>query len=160
MKINGLLAISALIMTLFPAFSNAYAQESARDGGMDWKVIRQHREEVLAQLPPEKAKLYKDAMHQVHEKNQALRDQIEKMHAEIKALMTADTFNKSDYLAKNAEMEKLYAQMRTNMLEAITSVAAQFTLEERKTLTKLHMEPEKHDSMPHKGDTITPQPAK
>ena len=137
--------IRALIMSL--AISGAaYAQQSDEHSKENRAGLQHYREEILAQLPAEKAKLYKDTMQQAYDKNKDTYSQIEKMHAELKETLNADKFDKDVYLAKSAEMEKLYGKMRASSAEAFASVAAQFTPDERKILAKLRHEPRKHDN--------------
>ena len=130
-KNNVLLGI---VMTM----SLALSQSAYADPAPAMFSHESHRDSVLAQLPPEKAKLYKDAISALHSKNAPIYDQIDKLHQDLTTIMTADTFDKAAYIAKNAEIEKAYAQTKGNTTEAIASVAAQFTLDERKTLEKLH----------------------
>jgi len=93
---------------------------------------------VAPQLSPEKEAIYKTALDQLRVKNNVLRDQIEKLQQEASTIMTADTFDKAAYIAKNAEIEKVYAQMHTNTSEAIAGVASQFTADERRIIEKQH----------------------
>src|SRR6202012_3824653 len=103
--------------------------------------MREHRHEVLAQLPPDKAKLFEDAMKQVHEKNKATADQVRKLHEEQNAILTADKFDKNAWLAKEAQLDKLYDQMRATRRDAFVSVASQFSPSDRKIIAQLHEGP-------------------
>jgi len=150
------LTTTALLLTLAVSGA-AYAQDDAGKGGHPgFHKMQQHREEVLSQLPPEKAKLFKDTMKQSREKNEATHEQIKKLRKEKDALLTAEKFDKDAYLAKNVEMDKLYDQMRANKDNAFVSVAAQFSPAERKILAKMHERPMGGGMMPPPADGKEP----
>lgn len=140
MKIRALLSTTALIATLAlsPA---AYAEDSAQHLKQGFNQRRQ--QEVLNQLPPEKAKLFKETMGKTREGNQTIYEQIKQQQDALAALLTAEKFDKAAYLAKTAEIDKLYAQMRANTTQAFVSVASQFSVEERKVLAKMRRGPGK-----------------
>jgi uncharacterized membrane protein len=127
-----------------PASASSASQQKGDIKGapeMDWKTIRKHRDEVLAQLPPEKSKLYRETMKKAYEeKNDIVREQIHKVQDESDALLTAAKFDKAAFLAKNAELDKLHAESRTNLNQAFASVAEQCSQDERKILAKLRPE--------------------
>jgi uncharacterized membrane protein len=129
------LFISAVALTMMAAMPYTAQAQTAR---VDWKAAHQHRDDVLAQLPADKANAYKDTMRAVFKKNQPIHEQIEKLRADIKAVMSAPTFDKGAYVSKNADMEKLYGQMRGNIAEAVAGLVASWSSDERKTLAKLH----------------------
>jgi uncharacterized membrane protein len=153
MKINTLLTTTALLASV-ALVPTAYAQSAPAQSTPAQSIpgqatmhpspkmeAMQRKEAAFAQLPAEKGKLYKDALQQINAKNQPLHEQLDKTRDEMKAIMLAEKFDKAAYVAKSAEMDKLYGQMRANSVEAIASVAAQFTPAERKILEELHQEP-------------------
>jgi uncharacterized membrane protein len=95
-------------------------------------------EKLLSELPPEKAKLFKETLSQSRSKNTALRAQIDKLEQDVATIMVAESFDKASYLAKNTEISKLYNEMKKNSSEAIASVAEKFTQADRKVLEKMH----------------------
>lgn len=97
-----------------------------------------YRDKVLAELPADKAASYRSAMEQAHSKNQPLYDQIKVLKHDLSGLMTAEKFDKAAYLAKQAEIEKLYSQMHVSRAEALASLIETWTVADRKTLEKLH----------------------
>jgi Spy/CpxP family protein refolding chaperone len=146
MKIHSLLATTALMATLIVSGA-AYAEppdashKSSPQHKGNWLAAREQRrdkESVLEHLPPDKAKLFQDTMKQTSEKNSAYREQIGKLREELRNIVIADKFDKDAYLAKNAEMEKLWAQMRTNSAESFAAIAGKFTANERKVLSEMH----------------------
>lgn len=154
MKLSHLLSTSAMLVTM--AVSGiAYAADSGSNDHPGAQKWRAHREEVLSQLPADKAQLFKDTMKQSREKDKAVHDQIRKVFKERDAILTADKFDKKAYLAKSAEITKLFTQVHDNMTNSFVSVAEKFTPEERKILAKLR--PEKpmrgmKDDGPEKDD--------
>ena len=147
MKLHAYIPVMALLATLavFPA---VYADPSPAAAASSPAVAKAKspRDEMLSQLPPEKAKAYQDAIDQLHAKNKPLHEQVDKLQQDISALMTADNFDKSAYLAKNAELNKTYEQMHANTAETIAGLAEKFTADERKILEK------NHQSMMKRGD--------
>ena len=139
MKMNALLAVTALGTVLMSA---PLLAEQAPAASMSMPAastpISDSREAILSTLPADKQKIYKDGIQALRAKNTALHDQIIKLQQDISTVMTADKFDKAAFIAKNEEIEKLFAQMRSNTAEAIASIASQFSLEERKILEKAH----------------------
>jgi len=127
MKKNILLLTTA-ITALLLAGPAVYAQEAAPTA-----VVA-----TPGKLPDAKEKIYKDALDQLHAKNKVIYSQIDKLQQEASAIMTADKFDKAAFLAKNADIEKAYAQVHTNTAETVASVAAQFTADERRIMEARH----------------------
>lgn len=142
---SKLLSTTALMMALVLAGA-AYAEDTHPPAGMHTRGgdRMQQRKEAMAQLPPEKAKLFQDSMKQVHEKNEALQAQARKLHEELDALLTAEKFDKDAWTAKSAEIDKVYDQMRANRNAAFVAAASQFSADERKTLSKMNRRPMMH----------------
>ncbi len=89
-----------------------------------------------ATLSPDKAKLYNDTLKAASDSNKDLRDKIHKAHDESDAIMTAEKFDKAAFLAKQAELDGLYSQVRTKMNAAYVSVVEKLKQDERKILIK------------------------
>jgi len=139
MTLTRLLSAAALLSAL--AMSPAFADAPPAPQNPNMMMQRQRMDDVLAQLPPDKAQIFRDTMKQVREKN---RETYEKVHAaqdELKGILTADKFDKAAYLAKSAEIDKLYDQIRGTRRDAIVSVAGQFSASERKIIAQLREGP-------------------
>jgi uncharacterized membrane protein len=143
MRLTKLLSTTAILMSL--ALPGAAFADHTEDHAKGGEAYHEHMQEVLSQLPAEKATLFKDTMKATREKNKPLRDQLHKLYSDRDAILTADKFDKDAFNAKNAELDKIYDQMRANTNQSFVSVAAQFTADERKVLAKIHKEPMKHD---------------
>ena len=139
MKIRKSIVMAALLTTVFagpvlaqisyPGSYNASAPASK-------DTQKEKAEHDSALLPPEKAKLYNQAMQKAVDENKDLRDQIRKAHEETDEILTAEKFDKTAFLAKAAELDKLYAKMRDKTNAAFISVVETFTQEDRKILVK------------------------
>ena len=87
-----------------------------------------------AQLAPDRLKFYKDSQAQIRAKNGPLRAQVKQMYKDLNAISTADTFDKTAYLAKTAEIEKAETQLHTNRYTAMAAVLPQFSASERRII--------------------------
>jgi uncharacterized membrane protein len=85
-------------------------------------------------IAPEKVKLYRDALQAAGTKNAAVQTQIKKLRDEVTAIIAAEKFDTEAYVAKNAEIDKLNVQMRSNVTEATAGALAKFTPAERKVV--------------------------
>ena len=85
-------------------------------------------------LSDEKYKILKAAMSKTREDNKQINDQIKTKRKELAALMGAERFNKSAFLAKHAEMQDLITKASRNRTEALATVAEQFNVQDRKIM--------------------------
>jgi len=135
-----LIGVSALLASTPCAYAQqAAATPAATATAAKGPII--YRAMVLSQLPPEKLAMYKAAIAQLRTKNKVLYDQIAKLQGDLSTILTAEKFDKPAYMAKVAEIDKIYTQTHTNTTEAIVGVAEKFTPEERKVLDSLHRTP-------------------
>ena len=154
MKMNNLLATTALVVTLTLSTMVSAQQQpvkapvapapvAAAKPAMTAAVPanaqapRNRFEQVMAQLPPEKAKMYRDAGQKMREKNKPIFDQIGKLQQELSVIRTAAKFDKSAFVAKNAEIEKAYGKMRSNTSEIAVAMLSEFSESERKLVEQL-----------------------
>ena len=94
-------------------------------------------QEILGQLPSEKAILFQQTMKEVWEATANIREQIKGLEAEIKSVFTASEFDEALYLEKAKSLQVLRDTEREVMDEAIAKLASQFTTEERAILAEL-----------------------
>lgn len=147
-----LLSTTALALTL--AFSGmAYAEPGPGHDGPPPPPF----EEALKKLPDKDAAAFRDTMKASHEKDKATFEQMHKLHGELKAIITADTFDKNAFIAKNKQLDALHDKLHVNMTEALANAISKLPPDERKTFAEaMHHEhgPHHHD----KGDDHTPPP--
>jgi len=141
-----LLSTTALALTL--AFSGiAYAHDH-HDGPPAFM------EEALSKLPDKDADQFRATMKQSHEKDKALFEQMHKLHDEQRAILTADNFDKSAYIVKSKELQKLHDKMHANMTQAFATAVSQLPQDERQTLADAM-----HHGHHHHGDDNAPSDA-
>ena len=87
-------------------------------------------------LPPEKAKMAEGAMHSVMEKNKPLMERMRKLHDKMRAIATADKFDKKAFMATGDGMAALHMKMEKNRTAMMASVAEQLTAAERRAMAK------------------------
>ena len=87
-------------------------------------------------LSDEKYKILKAAMSKAREDNKQVNEQIKTKHKELAAIMGAERFNKSAFLAKHAEMQDLITKASRSRTEALATVAEQFNAQDRKILAE------------------------
>jgi uncharacterized membrane protein len=158
MKINTLLSTTALILSLTLSHA-AYAQQAPTKATAS-PVAQPYnpREIILAKLPPEKLKYYRDVIAQLQRKNSPLRKQAIDLEKNMDEMLLSPQFNKTEYLAKDAQIVNLYNQIRANGVDAIGTMAAQFTPEERKILMELR-DPRRFAPPPAPAAKDAPKPA-
>lgn len=101
-------------------------------------------------LPPEKAKMAEGAMHSVMEKNKPLMERMRRLHEKMRALGTADKFDKKAFLATGDEMAALHMKMEKNRMAMMASVAEKLTASERRAMADC-MESRFHHGDPGHG---------
>jgi hypothetical protein len=87
------------------------------------------RQDVLGQLPPQKAPLSHYTMRGVWEVTANIRAEIEGLQTEVNALLTATEFNAALFLEKTKSLQELHDMERVAMEEAIAKLT--LTLEEK-----------------------------
>ena len=122
-------------------------------------VIEEYRkcQDAICKLPKNDAAQFRDTMKEAREDNKPLEERISKLHGDLHAILTADSFDKGAFLAKRKEVQQLHDQMETNMTEAFASAVDGLTQEERVTLTRaLHHDHDKHRPMNKKTSNKYP----
>ena len=135
------LAVSGIVYAQGPVAPGKNVQAAGGNAPRYGTLRRARIEDALAQLPPEKAGEYKDAMRKAGEKNKPIFDKIRKLREEKTALMTAEKFDAKAFTAKVAELDKQHAEMCANRNAALLSVLSKFSAEERKVIARLDMGP-------------------
>jgi uncharacterized membrane protein len=144
---RNILSTTALILAMTSA-ANAYAHDDSKGKGN-----HAFMEETLSKLPEQDATQFRNTMKQAYEKDQAQRDQAHKLHEEISGILTADKFDKSAYVAKSKQLEKLHDKMHADMTEAFATAVAQLPQDERATLAAgMH-----HKHHHHEAGTASPE---
>lgn len=156
-----LLTTSAIIIAL--ATGAAEAREGGWFGGEGHH--HKHMESPLAKLPEDKAKLVRDTMKATGEQNKAKWEQVRTLREELKTIAVAPEFDKSAYLAKHAEIQKITGDMMTARNAAFADVMTQLSQEERKIVSEAFDRKFKRPGKHHHGkkpvggpDTPPPSP--
>jgi len=105
-------------------------------GRGDWGDGPRHQE-ILNQLPAEKATLVRDTFRDARQRTTDIRDQLASLRNEVKDILSAPQFNEALYREKTAQMQALRAGMHDIMTGAVAALAVQLTQEERKVLAEL-----------------------
>lgn len=143
-----LLTTTALVFTMAMA-GMAYADKGSEHGG--WHDgPPPFMEEAINKLPAAKAEAFKATMKKSHEKNEKLSAQSKKLHEEMRAIVTAEKFDKAAFLAKSGELQKVHDQMHVSMTESLAEALSSLSQDERKTLSdNMHFGSGEHHH--HKG---------
>jgi len=138
-----LLTTTALLLTLsFPSIVLANSEWYGKEGQ---DMSPSYMEGAICKLPKDDAAQFRDTMKEARENNKDLQMQVEKLHGDLHAILTAPTFDKDAFLAKRKDLQQLHDQMETNMTVAFASAVDGLSQEERITLTRaLHHEHSKH----------------
>ena len=161
MRIQTLLP-AAVFFIAISASGMAYADDGAKPGNAGYHekdgCYHHHGKELWSKLPEQKRTLLKNAMMDAHKQNEPLHEESKKLHKELDALLTAPSFDKDAYLAKEAQLSDIHTKIKTNMQNAFVSVAGQFTPEERKTLAQLHQMMHHHGEWKHHANQHSQEP--
>ena len=141
MKKMIIIASTALILT-GGLVTYAYSNE---DGSKHKNYDREkHFQEIISQLPAEKAELVEATMEKMHEERKESFTQIRALEKEIKVILTAEKFDEKAFSAKSAELHKLHGASQEKMNHTIIDLASQMSSDERKILAKVFKPKFKH----------------
>lgn len=136
-----LLSTTALVLSLSLS-GMAYAND-APDGGRHGFM-----QGALSKLPQDKADAFRNTLKQAREKNTETHDQMKKLHDQLYTIMTAPTFDKKAYIAKNGEIQALQEKMQKSRNAAFANALSSLTQEERTSvadsLKAMHQKHEWH----------------
>jgi len=76
-------------------------------------------------------KILRESMEKTREEHKASFEAIEAKHKELQDIMKASTFDKSAYLAKEAEIQALHQKMMTSRSESLAAALEQMTPADR-----------------------------
>ena len=136
-----LLTTSALMLALSVS-SPLFAGPGRPDGPPP------HVKEALAKLPQDKQDMIMNALKAGREDHKAMREKLTALHAEIKEILLAPTFDKSAFLAKQREIDALHSKAHATQDLRIANVAAKLTADERKQLVEILPDPSKRPAHP------------
>ena len=132
MKKRTLIALITVLIVGVSVCSIAYAFNGPGSRGRGHKA-----RDVLSQLPEDKEMLFHRTMREAREETRNAREQIEKLHAEIKDIFTAPKFDKALFVEKTKQVHTLQEQIHKAREQAILKLATQFTQEERTLLAEM-----------------------
>jgi uncharacterized membrane protein len=126
--------LSMLVVASLIALPAWASDKDAACGENHWQKGKQRFEQALSSLPQEKAALVRETMEKSKEKNVALKEESAKIHEEVRAISTADTFDRAAFLAKRERLRAIRNEMGTAWDQAMADVAEKLTAEERRAL--------------------------
>lgn len=139
-----LFAYRALLVCLLVVFSsNVWA---ADEGKSDGKSSSKFMEKALEKLPEQKAAEFRATMKQAYEKNEPLNAKIKTQKEEMRAILSAPSFDKAAYVAKSKSIDTLKMQMYGVRSEAFANAAANLSQEERTILAESMSRKRKKDN--------------
>ena len=133
------LLMTAALVSSITLSGLAYAVENAPAGSDHGGFFS----ESLSKLPEAKATAFKATMKQSREQNKDLFAQEKKIHEDLRTLMTAKTFDKDAFIAKDKELQQLRDQMSENRSKAFADALSGLTQDERTSLADAMKE--RHD---------------
>jgi len=134
MKLTTLLFTTALLAALSTASFAFEPRDDEHHHGMH--CGGEHG--MWHHLPSASRTLLKGAMEKAHETNKPLHQQAEALHDELKALLTASTFDKDAFLDKKAKLGALHTQMQANMDKELAGALGKMNQADRQTFAKNH----------------------
>ncbi|MCC7260716.1 MAG: periplasmic heavy metal sensor [Alphaproteobacteria bacterium] len=140
-----LLATTAMVLMLsgVPALAEDGDKAPPADGHGGHHMMekmekwKERQEALYSKLPDDKAASAKKLKEELRATRKENREQCKALREEAKALLTAETFDKSAYLAKMAEIQAKHAANYKARDEKIAELATQMNAEERKVLADL-----------------------
>lgn len=127
------LTATALMLSLATASGIALAEHHE---GRPHDGPPPHVQEALAKLPADKAKQVGDTLHSLRESRKADWESFKAHHQAMRAMLTAESFDKAAYMAKAKELDALHSAKKLNYHATIADLAAELSPEERKILAE------------------------
>lgn len=126
--------LSMLLMASLLALPAWAGDKDAACGENHWHKGKQRFEQAISSLPAEKATLVRETMAKSKEKSTALKEESAKLHEEIRAISTAEKFDRSAFLAKRERLRAIRNEMGAAWDQAMADVGEKLTAEERRAL--------------------------
>jgi uncharacterized membrane protein len=102
--------------------------------GRKYLGFKQHERKLVAKLPPEKQRLFRDAMERAHLECEDLRKQIGNTRERALSILTAPEFDERAFQAEVEKLHDLRGMIAQRLADATMELAKQFDSEERKVL--------------------------
>lgn len=152
MQMKNLLTTTALLLTLsLPSLALANSEWYGKEGQ---DANPSYMEKAICKLPKDDAAQFRDAMKLARENNKDASVQIENLHGDLHAILTAKTFDMDAFIAKRKDLQQVHDKMEMNMTVAFASAVNGLSQEERVTLTRAldHEHASKHHHRHHHSD--------
>ena len=120
--------LSTAVLAATPVFAEDTSPGAGPEGGRPAVTAEQK-----AQMWATREKI-KASMEAVREKNKAVMEKIRTLKQEARTLLQAEPFDRSAFLAKHSEIDKLMSEMHRARAEAMADLAASLTPQERQML--------------------------
>lgn len=90
--------------------------------------------DFIKKLPTQKAEMFKEDLKKLHDVNKPVHAQMSKIEAEVKDIVTAQSFDQAAFDAKTQELEGLKAQAHNAFHQIIVKHMSNLSPQERKAL--------------------------
>ena len=95
---------------------------------------KQHEQKLVAKLPPEKQRLFRDVMERAHAESDDIRKQIGETRERALSILTAPEFDERSFQAEVEKLHDLRGLKMQRLADATKELAKQFDAEERTVL--------------------------
>lgn len=99
----------------------------------------------LSRLPDDKKEMFLDAMRQLDEKNAGRSERITAARQAVIDVLEAPNFDEAAFLEKSQQLDSIFSEGKTRVVEAMAHLAHQFNQEERKVLAEHLRRPPNRD---------------
>lgn len=125
-------AFATLLMASTPAFADLMDRKAAPE---DQEVdLYEAMQEEFATLPADKQELVKKTAAENRKDIEAAFKKIKPLREELRAIVTAPSFDKKAFLAKTQQVQELLGQLRSGNVSRIADLAEKLTADERNVL--------------------------
>lgn len=145
------LTIAAIALLGVTTAAGAYAMQKPDCVPMDGKpCMERQMKRGIPGLSEESQKLMREMRKTHHAERKANRDAMKAKRAELKAIMSAEKFDKEAFLAKKAEMASEKAKTKAKHTEAFADVLAKMPAKDRAAIAEHHGK-KRHGMKHHRG---------
>jgi len=145
--------VAVFLIALLAASGAAFAHDMDKRG-KEGMMMGGHEHHMMCKssgLTGESAKLCHEAMMAAFKQDKAIFEQMHAVHKKMHAVLTAEKFNKKEFISLCDQMEQLRGKMMRHHAEAFASIAAKLTPEERENMMAGFHEHDAGEWKDHKG---------
>ncbi len=130
-SIKAMLVVSILLNLLFAGLILGHMGKSFLRGG------KTPYQEMVAKLPADKQKIYKDAVAHAEQDNAELHEQFDDIRKKSAAILKAPDFDRESYIKQITKLHELRGKIMYNTANAVADIAGKFSPDERATLADI-----------------------